>query len=279
VRNLSIAASFLAVAMALAGCSSGGTAGSSTGSAGSSAASGTAASSAGSGSGSSGSSGSTGRTTGHSGGSTGLTGTATIAGSTAGGTSGSTSSGGTTSGTSGTSSGPSWTCDFDGGPAVGGSCLPECNPGFHCEAGRCALNGGNGPIQVTLRWGQGEDLDLHVTEPGCEVYYGNKLGCGGGKLDLDSNAGCSIDNVDIENVIYTSPDGGTVTPAPGVYTVRVDFYSNCNGTTAVPYEVIVRHNGITDQYCQGFSDLDGGPATADHGGAGSGAFVTTFTYP
>ena len=280
MRNLSIAAA-VAVVVGLVGCGSSGTAGSSTGSAGTSAATGTATTaSSGSGSGSSGSTGLSTSTTGRSGGSTGLSGTGTVAGSTTGTTSGSTGTAGTT-GSSGTSSGLPWMCQFDGGPAVGGSCVPECNPGFHCQGGRCALNGGNGPIQVTLRWGQGEDLDLHVTEPGCEVYYGNRSGCGGGKLDLDSNAGCSLDNVDIENVIYTSPDGGVSTPAPGLYTVKVDFYSNCDGTPAVPYEVIIRHNGITDQYCQGFGSpfLDGGPAPADHGGAGAGQFVASFTYP
>src|SRR5438552_3788153 len=48
---------------------------------------------------------------------------------------------------------------------VGGSCVPNCSEGFNCQNGSCVLNGGNGPVQVTLRWNTLEDLDLHVSEP------------------------------------------------------------------------------------------------------------------
>jgi hypothetical protein len=181
-----------------------------------------------------------------------------------------------------------------GGPSDGGiqclhrydagytPCTTGCQEGFHCTGGVCVLNGGNGPVQVTLRFDQPEDLDLHVVEPlpaggSCEIYYGDSnnplgtSGCGAkGSLDLDSNAGCSIDNVDIENVIYPSSQ-----PAPsGTYTVRVDYYSHCSATSRVPYEVTVRANGQTSVYCGSF-----GQADDDHGGAGSGVLVTTFTVP
>lgn len=264
----------LAALLALCACGAKSTSSSSTSGSGSTTTSGSGSS----GTSSAGSTGSTGHTstTGHSGGSTGLTGTGTIGG---------TSTTGASSGTGGTTSGPpdsgfSWTCDFDGGP-VGGQCSPECNPGFHCQGSACVLNGGSGPIQVTLRWGQGEDLDLHVIEPNCEVFYGNKQGCGGGRLDLDSNAGCTLDNVDIENVIYTNPDGGILVPPTGLYTVKVDFYANCDSTPSVPFEVVIRHGGQTDQYCLGFGSPygDGGPAPADANQGDAGQFIATFTYP
>ncbi len=171
-------------------------------------------------------------------------------------------------------------CNFP--PPQGGSCQPECNPGFHCEGGRCALNGGTGPVQVTLRWDLPEDLDLHVVEPsGCEIYYGNTnrppgtSSCGAiGSLDLDSNPACNLDNVDTENVIYPAADGGGAPPPSGTYTVRVDFYDQCDQSAVVPYAVIVRANGTTTTYCNYFVLGD-----ADYGSAGSGTTITTFTVP
>ena len=168
-------------------------------------------------------------------------------------------------------------------PVVGhGSCSTECARGFSCVNGSCILNGGGGPVQITLRFDQAEDLDLHVLEPlpaggSCEIYYldpndmlTGPSTCGAvGSLDLDSNAGCVIDNVDTENVIY--PPGA----APkGTYKVLVDYYQNCSTTRPVPFEIVVRNNGVTTSTCGSFQ-----PADADAGGAGSGKLVTTFVVP
>ncbi len=193
------------------------------------------------------------------------------------------SDGGATDGGGGDSDGGG---GADAGPCIqhdGGHtpCTTECNPGFKCENGTCVLNGGTGPVQVTLRWDQPVDLDLHVDEPlpdggSCEIYYGdsnNPVGnsaCGAlGSLDLDSNAGCSIDDVDIENVIY--PAG---TPPSGTYVVRVDYWANCSITGTVPYEVQARANGTTVGYCGSFQASD-----ANAGGAGAGVQVLTFVVP
>jgi uncharacterized protein YfaP (DUF2135 family) len=160
------------------------------------------------------------------------------------------------------------------------SCTASCNEGFHCLNGSCVLNGGSGPVQVTVRWDTDTDVDLHLDEPTpggghCEIYYGDTGGssssCGAlGELDLDSNAGCSIDGVDIENIIY--PPGST---APsGTYVVRVDYYDNCSVTTSIPYEIEVRVNGQTTSWCDVFNASD-----ADSGGANSGRVITTFVVP
>lgn len=157
------------------------------------------------------------------------------------------------------------------------------------------LNGKNGLVQVTLRFDQAEDLDLHVIEPlrdggNCEIFYGNTnnywdggglpfplpfplppppASCGAyGWLDLDSNAGCNIDNVDVENYIYQPG----VSPTPGVYTVRVDYYQNCSAFQNVPYEVEVRANGVSRYYCGFF-----GSNQSDHGSWNSGRNITQFT--
>lgn len=149
------------------------------------------------------------------------------------------------------------------------ACVTECNRGFHCEQGGCVLNGGGGPIQVTLRWSDPEDLDLHLVEPGgCEIYYSH-ASCVG-SLDLDSNAGCSVDNVDIENVIY--PAGST--PRSGTYRVRVDYFENCSATRPVPFQVIIRADGNESGFCGVFQ-----PSASDSGRQGSGRTIATFTYP
>jgi hypothetical protein len=191
--------------------------------------------------------------------------------------------------------GGGWTT-YDGGYWGGvGSCAPQdagvstCNPncrdGFHCLNGNCVLNGGSGPVQVTLRWNTPEDVDLHVDEPlptggVCEIYYGdpNRTGdpssCGAvGSLDLDSNAGCGIDNVDIENVIY--PPG---TAPHGLYNVRIDYYENCEMSLQyLPFEVEARFNGNTIGVCGVFYPSD--PDWSDSGAANAGRLVMSFVVP
>jgi hypothetical protein len=187
-------------------------------------------------------------------------------------------------------------CLQTGGPAP--MCTTECNRGFICVSGQCVLRGSTGPVQITLRFNQPEDLDLHVVEPlpdagTCEIWYGNPnqapdaggfpfpffdagfpfpffpMSCGAkGWLDLDSNPACRIDNVDIENVIYPA---NSVAPS-GTYKVRVDYYQDCSASMPVPYEVEVRANGQTRYYCGEFQ-----PGTSDTGSEGSGVDVTTFT--
>lgn len=161
------------------------------------------------------------------------------------------------------------------------ACSPSCGQGFHCSQGTCILNGDDGLVQVTLRWDQPEDLDLHLVEPqargpGCEIWYGDRGGASGstcgaiGWLDLDSNAGCGIDNVDTENIIYAPG----VSPPSGTYLVRVDYFENCTAMTAIPFEVTVRVGHSTSSFCGTFR-----PSDADFGGTGSGMTITSFVVP
>jgi hypothetical protein len=174
----------------------------------------------------------------------------------------------------------------DGGPCIpptaGAMCTVDCAPGFHCAGGICALNGNQGPVQVTLRWNTDEDVDLHLREPKagggfCEIYYGDRQGsnCGArGSLDLDSNAGCSIDHVDIENIIY-DPDAGAPS---GLYSVYVDHFANCDTATVyVPFQVEVRVHNSRWGYCGAF--FSGGPGWSDGAGALGGQHVLDFVVP
>lgn len=169
----------------------------------------------------------------------------------------------------------------DAGPV---SCTVNCGDGFTCQGGTCVLNGGSGPVQITLRWNTSEDLDLHVDEPRpnggtCEIYYGNSnrptgtSSCGAvGSLDLDSNPGCSYDGVEIENVIY--PPG---TAPSGHYFVRVDHYANCSPLTQVPFELEVRYLGYTVGICAVFLSTDGDWSASS--GANGGRRIFDFTVP
>jgi hypothetical protein len=124
---------------------------------------------------------------------------------------------------------------------------------------------GTGDVQVTLTWDTDADVDLHVVDPrGEEVYYGNASAASGGELDLDSNAGCSVDGIRNENITWP------VGRAPrGVYTVRVDYWSNC-GAAQTSYTVRVNNGGSVQIFTGSFT------GSGDNGGAGSGRFITSF---
>ncbi|HYN88710.1 MAG TPA: hypothetical protein VER55_09275, partial [Ardenticatenaceae bacterium] len=75
---------------------------------------------------------------------------------------------------------------------------------------------GTGDVQVTLRWDNPADLDLHVVDPaGEEISYGHPVAQSGGQLDVDANIGCQ-DDLRVENVFW--PSGGAPT---GTYQVEV----------------------------------------------------------
>jgi hypothetical protein len=126
---------------------------------------------------------------------------------------------------------------------------------------------GTGEVQVSVSWNGKSDVDLHVVEPGGEeIYYGNPTSATGGTLDLDSNAGCAIDDVNNENITWANAPSGT-------YTVRVDYWDSCTVTQS-DYVVTVQRKG---QPVQTFSGSFTG--AGDQGASGSGTEITTFTFP
>jgi hypothetical protein len=94
------------------------------------------------------------------------------------------------------------------------------------EAVGAVLDGrevGTGDVQVGLSWSSATDVDLHVIEPtGAEISYAAPSSAAGGQLDLDSNAGCSIDGINHENIYW--PSGSAPS---GTYTVTAVLYSGC----------------------------------------------------
>lgn len=112
---------------------------------------------------------------------------------------------------------------------------------------------GTGALQVSLSFNNAKDVDLHLIEPeytdadgddvsfySRHIYYGHEVALSGGELDLDSNPGCSIDNINNENITY-SEDNAYV-PA-GTYKVYVDLYDNCDESIATNYVVTVFYGG------------------------------------
>lgn len=127
---------------------------------------------------------------------------------------------------------------------------------------------GTGEIQVSVSWDAASDVDLHVIDPAQdEIYYGEDTSPSGGRLDLDSNAGCALDHVNNENITWEGR-----TPPRGQYIVRLDYFSSC-GVAQTKYVVTVNVRGRAPQV---FTGTFNGQGT--FGGAGAGIPITTFTY-
>ena len=111
-------------------------------------------------------------------------------------------------------------------------------------------------IAAIVSWSVASDVDLHVLDPnGYEVYFAQTASPQGGKLDIDSNAGCLIDNVDRE--IISWPQG---TAPHGTYKVWVQYFSDCD-LPSTSWTLNVSSKG------------SGGVLTLVPGGAKSGTFT------
>jgi hypothetical protein len=124
----------------------------------------------------------------------------------------------------------------------------------------------DGELRVTLSWDTPTDVDLYVVNPdGQEIYYGSRSDSLGGQLDLDSNAGCSIDGTNQENIHW--PKGKN-----GEYVVRVNYWSACgdseSGGLPANWSVTVSGCGVEESASGSL-----GPGDASGGGAGAGAEV------
>jgi hypothetical protein len=139
--------------------------------------------------------------------------------------------------------------------------------GAYAEVEATVVSVGTGEVQVSVSWDAPSDVDLHVVDPaGDEVFYGSPEVASGGELDLDSNAACFIDNVNNENITWTTAPDGT-------YTVRLDYFADCEVAES-NYAVTVQRVGRDPETFTGVFTGAG-----DSGGVGSGIEITTFTMP
>lgn len=109
-----------------------------------------------------------------------------------------------------------------------------------------------GALVVALGWDNEADLDLHVVDPaGNEIWSrdivapppADQTGVSAGRLDFDSNAGCTIDGRRLETVAWAVPPSGH-------YTVRVDDFSLCDAPAA-HWRVYVLVDGVVALESQG----------------------------
>jgi hypothetical protein len=99
---------------------------------------------------------------------------------------------------------------------------------------------GTGDVQLTLRWSSHNDLDLYCVDPyGQTIYFRNHQVAGGGRLDLDMNAGAPPwTQQAVENIYWPS------NAAPqGEYRVMVHHYRRNNGPTEAPFWLRILHKG------------------------------------
>ena len=105
---------------------------------------------------------------------------------------------------------------------------------------------GSGDVQVSVAWDAPTDVDLHVTDPSGErIYFANATSESGGTLDLDSNAACSIDNVNNENVVWPTGEAPS-----GQYVVELVYWSACS-QPQTRYSVTVLVQGQQPQVFSG----------------------------
>lgn len=139
----------------------------------------------------------------------------------------------------------------------------------------------SGALVVTLAWDTDSNLSLHLLDPtGAEIWWNDQSSTppppggpveGGsyGYVDYDSNAGCVIDGLRHEDVLY--PDA----PPPGHYTVRVDTPSLCGQPDANwTVQVVLEGNEIA--HASGVAvDAD----TWGNHGVGTGVLALEFDVP
>jgi hypothetical protein len=86
----------------------------------------------------------------------------------------------------------------------------------------------SGPLQITLWWEGGPDLDLAVKDPkGQTVNVKKRKSSTGGEMDKDSRSACKGGET-IENVYWVKD------PPKGTYTVNVKYYSTCGESKTNP---------------------------------------------
>lgn len=104
-----------------------------------------------------------------------------------------------------------------------------------------------GAIEVKLAFSNCKDIDLHLYTPSGEhIYYDNKGGTFTDEfgdeisygLDVDSNAGCEIDNKNKENIYIPAE-----LVEEGTYTVVVDMYKNCQPSIPTSWSIVARYQG------------------------------------
>jgi hypothetical protein len=156
-----------------------------------------------------------------------------------------------------------------------------------------------GSLVVTLDWDTESDLDLHVTVPNAadstmpvivwakaplallpvgssDPAYTAAQVAAAGSLDHDSNAGCVIDGLRQEDLIF--PVAPAPPPPTGTYEVRVDATSMCGQGVAHWHAIAVVDDDVDHPAGEAFGQLTDLDASRPHV-ATSGILAFTFSMP
>lgn len=136
----------------------------------------------------------------------------------------------------------------------------------------------SGDLNINLTFSNAKDVDLHLYTPTDEhIYYGHRGGSTtvDGKevsygLDHDSNAGCSIDNLNNENIYLPAE-----LIVNGTYKVVVNMYENCNRSIPTSWAIVTRYKGNIITPASGSNPASG--VYAVNAGNGDHTTVMTFT--
>jgi hypothetical protein len=137
---------------------------------------------------------------------------------------------------------------------------------------------------ISLKWDSNVDLDLQVVDSAgnvidakhpASIAVGDAVDAGVAVLDRDSNAGCLIDGIRYENVVWNT------SKPKGRYGIYVNLFSAC-GKPSVHFEVAVyvaktvsdAGQRLTQFYSQSGVLLD----FQANGGDGRGLFITEFEF-
>jgi hypothetical protein len=111
-----------------------------------------------------------------------------------------------------------------------------------------AAGAGTGDVQVSIRWDNVNDIDVHVRVepfgpgPASMINFANRRGICGGTLDVDANARPSTMQP-VENIFWAAGR------APyGRFTVAVHHFRSWSGQAATPVEVAVLVDGAVHRF-------------------------------
>ena len=104
----------------------------------------------------------------------------------------------------------------------------------------------DGDLNINLTFSNAKDIDMWLVTPsGDEIYYGNRTryletdtGTVAYGLDHDSNAGCTIDNLNNENIVVPA-----AAIECGEYEVRLYMFRNCDPSISTSWQIAVRYKG------------------------------------
>jgi hypothetical protein len=97
-------------------------------------------------------------------------------------------------------------------------------------------------LRASLAWYNHDDLDLHVREPdGTHIYFGNKHGFQGGKLDVDMNAGRGATREPVENIRWADR------LRDGCYKIWVNQFCK-RESSGVGFEIEIECDGRLEAY-------------------------------